>query len=378
MKIAFITTSVIPSSTANSIQAMKVVHANGLLGQTVKLWVPDFGNADWETIADIYGVNQPFDITWLPFTPSRKQYDFSWKAVRAANQWGADVIYTWSLQAAVIALLQNKPAVLELHDYPMGRLGPVLFRAFMRFSGRKLILCTTNALARGLEARFHLQFAPGELLIAPNGCDLERYANLPNPQDARRQLGLEEGFTVGYSGHFYPGRGMDLLAAIASALPGVCFLWMGGKPEDIEPWQQWLDSQHNKNVTITGFIANSKLPLYQAAADVLVMPYGRCIAGSSGGNIADVINPMKMFDYLAAGRALVASDIPVFHEVLHEGITLFCRPEQPESWVQAITRLKEDPQLRQRLAQNAKKEAARYSWTERALNTLALLEKLLK
>ena len=378
MKIAFITTSVIPSNTANSIQAMKVVHAHHQLGQSVHVWVPDFGKAEWDLLADQYGLGTPFEITWLPFSPSKKQYDFCWKAVRAAVNWGADVIYTWSLQAAVFALLRKRVTVMEFHDYPMGHVGPTLFRVLMRMRGVKLILSTTHALARGLEERFRIQFSPQQLQIAPNGCDLERYADLPEAPQARQQLGLTDTFTVGYSGHFYAGRGMDLLTAIARRLPDTHFLWVGGRPEDVQPWRNALAQQSITNITITGFIPNSQLPLYQAAADVLVMPYGTRIAGSSGGDIAEVINPMKMFDYLAAGRALVASDIPVFHEVLHKGIARFCPPDLPEAWVDTIAALRDNPQERERISAQAKQEAAQYSWTRRAQTTLERLELLLK
>jgi len=378
VKFAFITTSVIPSSTANSIQAMKVVHTYCKLGYVSKLWVPDFGRADWQMLAEIYGVNAPFDIEWESFKPALKQYDFSWKSVRSAINWGADIIYTWSLQAAVFALWHKKAVIIELHDYPMGRIGPILFRVLMQSKGKKLVLCTTKALAEGIEKRYKLRFDPKELQIAPNGCEPEQYQNLPDPPEARFRLGLKEGFTVVYSGHFYSGRGMDLLTKIAEALPNINFLWAGGKQTDIEPWPQHLSDKHILNVTITGFIPNSQLPLYQAAADVLVMPYGRRIAGSSGGNIAEIINPMKMFDYLAAGRALVASDIPVFHEVLHRGVALFCQPDVPEEWISTITKLSQDANLRQQLAHSAKKEALKYAWSTRSLNTLTQLEELLQ
>lgn len=378
MKIAFITTSVIPSSTANSIQVMKVAHAHRALGQSVRLWAPDFGSTTWEQLADQYGLAEAFEVAWLPFTPSRKQYDFCWNAVRAAIEWGADVIYTWSLQAAVFALLQKRPVVMEFHDFPMGRIGPTLYRGWMRMSGKKLILTTTKALADGLEKRFRIPIPSQQLQIAPNGCDLERYAHLPEPGQARRELCLAENFTVGYSGHFYAGRGMDLLIAIAIGLPDVSFLWVGGKPEDVQLWRQALERENIRNITITGFIPNSRLPLYQAAADVLVMPYGTRISGSSGGEISAVINPMKMFDYLAAGRALVASDIQVFHEVLHEGIAVICPPDDSGAWIKAITSLRDDPEKRAHIGTNAKQEAVKYSWTRRASNTLDLLEKQLK
>ena len=176
----------------------------------------------------------------------------------------------------------------------------------------------------------------------------------PYPEEARKQLGLRDGFTVGYSGHFYPGRGMELLTEIARLLPEVNFLWMGGRQEDIAPWQETLAEQSIHNVTITGFIPNSRLPLYQAAADVLVMPYGKKISGSSGGDISRVINPMKMFDYLAAGRPIIASEIPVFHEILTKETAIFCEPENAQDWAKAIQDLQDNPEKRAQMGASAK------------------------
>lgn len=373
MKIACITTSVIPSNTANSIQAMKVCHALKELNNDVQLWIPEFRKGDWDELADIYGLKTEFPVQWLPFQPVFKQYDFSWRSVRKACNWGADVIYTWSLQAAVFALLRGKTTVMEFHDFPMGNFGPRLFQKYVDLPSKKLTLCTTRALAQGLEEKYGFQFQEDNLQIAPNGVEMERYINLPESKTARKQLGLEQGLTIGYSGHFYPGRGMDILLDLAKALPKLNFLWVGGRPEDIAPWQKKLKTLSIDNVTITGFIPNSKLPLYQAAADILLMPYSREISGSSGGNIARVINPMKMFDYLASGRAIAASDIPVFHEVLSDKNVVFCKPEDSTDWVKAIQSLAKDANKRKKLGNQSRKDAAKYTWKRRAQTTLDIL-----
>jgi len=378
MKIACITTSVVPSKTANSIQAMKVVHALHEIGHEVTLWVPEFKKSNWDEIADIYGLRSRFEITWVRYLPISKQYDFCWKAVASANRWGAQVVYTWALQAAVFAQMRGLPAAMEFHDFPMGRLGPELFKIFASSSQKKLSLCTTRALAEGMEDRYHYKFHPDELQIAPNGTEIERYADLPSPENARQSLNLPQGFTVGYSGHFYVGRGMELLTEIARQMPEVNFLWVGGRAEDIAPWQQQLNDQDIHNVTITGFIPNSRLPLYQAAADVLAMPYGKKISGSSGGDISKVINPMKMFDYMAAGRPILASNIPVFHEVLHDEIALFCESENPTSWISAIRALQQDGLRRENMGASAKQESHKYTWKNRAHLTTSRLEKILK
>jgi len=378
MRIAAISTSRIPSHTANSIQVMKVCQALRQKNQEIKLWVPGYQTDGWSELADQYGLKTSFDIEWLKFNSQCKQYDFSWKAVRAAIHWDADVIYTWALQAAVLSAIQNRFTVMEFHDYPMGALGPVWFRLFMHAPGKKLILTTTQSLANGLRTRFKLEFPDTMLQIAPNGTELERYQSLPDSKKARKELGIPENFTLLYSGHFYAGRGMDLMIELAQSLPQFQFLWVGGQEQDIEPWKRKLRNMGIRNVLLTGFIPNARLPLYQAAGDILLMPYQMEIAGSSGGNIVKVINPMKMFDYLASKRVILASDIPIFHEVLSEKNCVFCPPDDVQTWTQAILDLEGNPQKMEKLAASAYRDAARFTWSSRADRTLLKIQTLLE
>ena len=377
MKIAAISTSLIPSNTANSIQVMKVCQAFRQLDNEVKLWLPKFKTATWPEMAERYGISTPFEIEWVEFQQSLKQYDFCWRSVRSGIQWGADVIYTWALQTAAFSSMRNKTTVMEFHDYPMGLLGPFWFRIFIKAPGKKLLLTTTRSLAEGIQERFHLEIPKEILQIAPNGTDIERYQTLPNSEEARHQLGILNRFTIMYTGHFYHGRGMELMLGMAQALPQFQFLWVGGQEKDIEPWKKILQDKGIQNVIITGFINNARLPLYQAAGDVLLMPYQREIAGSSGGNIVKVINPMKMFDYLATRRAILASDIQIFHEVLNEHNAFFCPPEDVNAWVRAILLLAENQPKREKLARQAGKDAEHFSWKNRASQTLAKLHSII-
>lgn len=372
MKIASITTSPMPTSTAHSIQAIKVTQA---LAQTsggeVCLWTPGSRQMDWATMADNYGLSTPFRIEWLPARPPWQRYDFASAAIQAARQWGADMIYTWTIQAALMATWYSIPVIQEMHDVPMGHMGPLLFRLVTKSRSPHRILCTTQALRARLEDQIRRPLPKNEVLIAPNGTDMGRYQNLPDAVHARSLLQLPEKFTVVYSGHFYPGRGMDLLLDLARAFPQVSFLWIGGKPQDVEPWRIRLQQDKMENVTLTGFIENSRLPMYQAAADVLVMPYHQAVSDSGGGNIVDVFNPMKMFDYLAAGRPILSSDLPVLHEVLNTRNAMFAQPGDSADWVNALTRLIEDPGRRQRLSTQALQDAPQYDWRVRAKKALS-------
>jgi glycosyltransferase involved in cell wall biosynthesis len=371
MKIAVIATSSVPAATANSIQVMKVCQALTEIGFTVHLWVPGTEQISWDQIADYYGLRVPFEISWIPTPLTWRRYDFAWKAISRAKTWGADVIYTWMPQTALFSLWRKIPVLNEIHMLPSGRIGPWLFRQFIKHPGKKRLIIITDALRRSLEQTYLVDFSTQDFLIAPMGSEPERYTDLPDPPGARTQLGLPDKITVGYTGHFYRGRGMEVLLGLALAFPEVHFLWIGGHPQDKKYWQEHLLSSGIQNVSLTGFIPNSNLPLYQAAADILVMPYGRTISVSSGGNTADVCSPMKMFDYIASGRAIITSDLPVLHEVLNTNNAVFCPPDDLAAWTAALGHLLSDETLRKQLSDQAKSDALKYTWRSRAKKSLS-------
>jgi len=371
MKIACVSTSRIPSSTANSIQVMKACHALAVLGHEVCLWVPGENQADWAGLSETYGLTTPFEIRWLPSKKFWRRYDFSLVAMQEAKRWGAKLFYTWLLPAAVLSLWQGIPTLLELHDVVTGQVGPRSYQMFCKhWKTKKRLLVITQALKNKLETQSGIQLGDEDVQIAPNGADLERYANLPDPATARFQLGLPEIFTAVYSGHFYNGRGMDVLVEMARSLPQMHFLWVGGTEQGKNEWKVQLDELGIKNVTLTGFVSNAHLPLYQAAAEVMLMPYERSIAGSSGGNSADICSPMKMFDYLACGRVILSSDLAVIHEVLNTQNAIFCQPGNASGWVEALREIASQPEKQAELSAQARLDAANYSWTNRARKAL--------
>ena len=372
MKIAVITNSRIPSLTANSIQAMKVCQALAELGHDIRLFAPrETEPASWDSLLPHYGLRLTFPIEWLPSLPALKRYDFTIHSIRAAHKFKPDLLYTWLLNPAVAALWLGWPVVLEIHAEITGRVGPWLMRRFWRSSTRKRMLVTTRPLQNAVETVAGLTFPDEAVQVAPNGVDLTQYQSLPGAAEARRQLGLPDKPTAGFTGHIYPGRGADLLFELAVRMPDVHFLWVGGKPDLVDYWGSRLREAGASNVTMTGFVENSRLPLYQSAADVLLMPYGRSISASSGQDIAEVINPMKMFDYMAAGRAILSADLPVIHEVLNENNAVFCKPGDVDAWERTLREILRNEPQRLALGAQAQRDVAGYTWAaraERALN----------
>jgi len=372
MRITAISASRIPSDTANSIQVMKACQGLVQVGHKVTLLAPGEVSASPEGLASHYGLATPFDVVHLPGNSRRL---FTWNAVRHAQHHGAQLVYAWPPQSAFFGRLAGLPVVLELHDLPTGRMGPLWVRLLMRAGGHKRLLVITRALQQALERELQLHLDDRDVLIAPNGVDLERFANLPDPGSARRQLGLPEAQTVVCTGHLYAGRGAELFLDLAAETHGTQFTWVGGRPEDVDHWKAQAAARGLENVTFTGFVPNEKLPLYQAAADILLMPYGRVIGISTGvGRSAEVSSPMKMFEYMAAGRAILTSDLPVLREVLDDNTAVFCPPEDRAAWLQALKRLLADARLRDGLGKRARQAAETHTWVERARRALAGFE----
>ena len=394
MRSALITNSRIPSLTANSIQAMKVAQGLIDLGHMVRVFAPAEGEAPTpEQLIVHYGLHTAPFIKLLPSIRGLKRLDFIFHARRAAKKFNANLIYTWLPQSAALGLRGGLPVVLEMHADVAGRFGAWWLRQFWVARGRKLMTVTTHALRLALEQSALMDFPDDSVLIAANAVDLDRYENLPAPEAARRELRLPEGPTVGFTGHIYPGRGAHLLFELARQLPEAWFLWVGGTPELVEFWRTRLAADGLHNVVMTGFVDQQRIPLHQAAADLLLMPYGRVIQASSGQDIGAVINPMKMFEYMAAGRAIVSADLPSIREVLNEKNAVLCPPageaieagrgesrlahtaQQEKSsadsehviaqWKAAIEGLLHDSAKRAALGAQARRDVEKFSWVER-------------
>jgi glycosyltransferase involved in cell wall biosynthesis len=381
MKVLIAAPTYLPSRRANTLQVMKMAQALHGLGYEICVLVPDQGaESEYprDEIKQLYGLQSDLNIVWLPVNPYLRGYDYSIKIVRYFRRWGGDVLYTRLPQAAAFGSALKLPTVFEIHDLPGGFMGSWLFRRFLQGSGSRRLVVITQALKADVEKQFGKLLQSPFAVVAPDGVDLVRYENIPAPEEARRSLresqGVlipEEKFTLGYSGHFYPGRGMDQILAVASKSPEFTFLLIGGNHQDIDVIRSEVSVRALDNIIITGFIPNLNLPLYQAACNVLLMPYQEVVEASSGGDIAKYLSPMKMFEYLACGRVVIASDLPVLREVLNDQNSILLHSNDVDAWVEAISDISTDSLRQKSLSERSKNDAMKYSWESRVEQILS-------
>ena len=363
MKIAMIAPGAIPAQTANSVQVMKMANALTAIGHDVRLYALDGGGElQWDGLAKLYGLSRRFRVVLVPARAFFRRYDYSLVAVREARQWGADYIYTRVPQAAAWAARRGTPTIFELHDMPSGKMGPRLLRQFLRGSGAKRVVVNTKHLAKQVGQQYSI--GTEMITLAPNGVDLAQYASLPDPHTARKKLGLPEKFTAGYSGHLYKGRGISFMFELARKLPDVTFLFIGGRSQDLEARKR--ESEMIPNVLFAGFVPNGELPMYQAACDVLLIPYRAQVSASSAEDIAAFTNPLKMFEYLAARRPVLASNLPILREVLNEANAIILPIGDPVAWQAAIEDLKSSDSKRAALANAGRATVEEFTWEKRA------------
>jgi glycosyltransferase involved in cell wall biosynthesis len=199
-------------------------------------------------------------------------------------------------------------------------------------------------------------FRDEQVLVAPNGAPpprpVEREATRPWP-------GRAGALQVGYAGQLYPGKGMEIVAALAPRMPEVEFHVLGGMEGDLSRWKRVAAAP---NLHWHGFVPQRDLSASLARLDVALLPVQRHAQGYDRGrpiDIAQHTSPIKLFDYLAHGRAVIASDLPVLREVLDEEVARLAPPDDADAWIAALRELA-DPARREALAR-----AGHRRWEER-------------
>ena len=207
-----------------------------------------------------------------------------------------------------------------------------------------------------------------KLFVAHDGADPARSTT----PDAPAASGATRRPRVVYVGSLFAGKGMELIAEIAPRLPGFDFVVAGGSGPLLDEWRGRVREQ--QNVAMLGHLPHRDVPALIAGADVVVAPYLRRVITVDGAfDAAQWMSPLKIFEYMAHGKAIVTSDLPVIREILRAGDTaLLCDPDDPSAWVAAIRAIVADPQLRARLQANALDAFTRqHSWDRRARALLA-------
>jgi glycosyltransferase involved in cell wall biosynthesis len=206
--------------------------------------------------------------------------------------------------------------------------------------------------------------------------DLSGYQHLADRAEARSKLSLprEERLAV-YTGQLFPWKGVDTLVEAAAHLPGCAILLVGGHERDRQRLAGIVARRGTKDrIRFVDQVPPGEVQDFLRAADLLVLP-------NSGKELisAEYTSPMKLFEYMAARRPIVATDLPSLREVLrHEENALLVPPDDPKALAGAMARLLTDQALGDKLTACAGREVVRYEWKERARGIKAFISGTMK
>jgi len=391
MRILYLADIRFPLERANGIQTMETCYALGERGHEVRLVVrPDTHSPARDPFA-YYGLPRSDRVT-IERAPvsgpqiARRFGYLSFALGRSLGNARADVLMTRDLGTASmltrIPRTMRAPFVYESHGYapevtaalpemltdarPAGvrRLKRLASREAAVWRGADGYVTITAGLKEILEKRFGRR---SRAAVIPDGVRLHNGRAFEFPPAGAETL-------VGYAGHLYPWKGVDVLLEAVARTRGITALIVGGHEQEGD--RARLESLAARlgitnRVTFTGHVDPSRVADMLTRATILALPNTPSAASSH------FTSPLKLFEYMAAGRAIVASDLPAIREVLeHDKNALLVTAGDPEALARSLERLTADRDCAMRLARQAFSDVADYSWERRAARLEGLLNEV--
>ena len=286
-----------------------------------------------------------------------------------------------SLGGVLLARALGVPLIVEYNgcgiwiadhwDRPLPHRG--IFGAIERANLRHahLIVAVSNVLRDELLEK---GVEPHRILVCPNGVDPDVFCPERDGAAVRGRLDLEGKKVVGFIGTFGPWHGAEVLAHSACEVlrghPTAAFLFVGDGPERIRVQEILRRGGVEDRCRFSGLVPQDEAPDYLAACDLFVSPH---VPNPDGSRFFG--SPTKLFEYMAMGRGIVASDLEQIGEVLKDGETaLLVPPGDPAALAAAVGTLLRDPALAGRLGEAARRQAVQeHTWERNARDILDLV-----
>jgi glycosyltransferase involved in cell wall biosynthesis len=336
----------LPSEHAHAIQILHTCDALAAAGTSVRLPVKRNPERRVGSIAEAlarYGLSpRPgLRIEWLPF--QHKTVSGLWLRLRLRMAPGRPVFYVRHLRLAPLAARRG-PVIVELHA-----LEPDTARAV---AAADAVVTLTEGLAAEVRARFRPS-CPVEVI--PDAADPGVFRPVTSPGPARAV----------YLGQLMPWKGVDVLLHALARVPGLPALVIGGRAGD-DPRREELrhlaaELGVGERVEWTGWLPPAEAWRRLRRGDIGVVPT------RAGGSQELSTSPLKLFEYLACGLPVVASDLPALREIVRadENGLLFAEGD-PDTLAAALARLAAHPEEHARLSAGALHGAAERTWMARA------------
>lgn len=381
--IVYVSNTRLPTEKAHGLALIKLCEAFHNSGYGVEVVTPWLWRASKKDVYSYYGVPSVFPVRYVPtidlvpfpllrrLTFLLQMVSFSFVAAiycffkyRNRN----DVIY-FSHDYMPLSFLSilSQPIFYDIHHFP-GKNS--LYRRVMRRS------VGFSVQTKWKVSALHDQFGVPEYRIAywPNGTDVGKFSITTSRDEARATLGITSPYPlVLYTGQLFTWKGVETLVRAVPYLPEKITVGIvGGDQEDRDRILR-EEGAHDPRVIFYPSQEHAAIPLWLRAADVLILP------NTGTQKVARLYtSPMKLFEYMASGRPIVASDIPSVREIVSDEEVFFAEADNPTAFAKQIRFVLDHPEEARRRSENAHARVQEFTWLRRAGVLGAHMERLLK
>jgi len=286
------------------------------------------------------------------------------------HQHAIDAIYErhafFLFSTALLANRQQLPFIVEVNELvgdERVRAQPLLAPLVRKldrfvFHSATAIVVVSPHLKRRITA---LGINPEKILVLPNGVDREDYEPLPDGYEVRKKLGLQRTLTIGFIGGLVPWHKLETLLEVFGDLekshPDLRLVLLGQGPLLGELQKLASDLGLADKVLFPGSVGHGEIPAHLAAFDIAVVPHSNAYR-----------SPIKLFEYLAAGRPVVAPGTEPIRSVIKSGThALLFETNDPHGLQTALTALINDPELRESVGKSGRRHVLTYhTWDNNA------------
>ncbi|MCZ6594185.1 MAG: glycosyltransferase [Bacteroidetes bacterium] len=382
--VAYILEQHLPAQRGDCHQALATISTLTAEGLNIKLIIPTkwWGfftakEAFKQELLEFYEIQNNFDISrfmYLPFTPSivDKIFHCLLAPIYAAIR-KYDLIYTRNCLIAVIALSLGKKVVLEVFKvYYQDKMSVAKYLARRTNFSNSLSIITHSRLSE--ESLIEIGAAKEKIRFIPNGFNPDFFTPRLTQSEARKKLGWnEDEKIVCYTGRIDRLKSIDTILELAARTKEIKYVIIGNSLNDTDDWIVHAARRKGlKNIKWKPWAKVGDLPKYLFASDILIIPP----SSKPMTKYHDTVLPMKTFIYLAAGRPIIAPDLPDVVEVLNERNSALVEPDNLDLAEKIIRKIFENQSWACSLANQALLDSQNFTWQSRAKRIINFLEEV--
>lgn len=366
MKILYVSNNRFPTEKAHGLQIAKMCEAFLEAGAELQLVVPDrkqTADVNSQSPKEFYGlrreinVRRIYNIDFLQssFLPRIIAYfiqsiSFAISFIYRRKNFKYDVIYSRTI---LPMLFEKNKWFFEAHTFPKSFFGRLFQQIVLKKSAG--IICISDGLRRKYESIYD-----GKILTAEDGVDLRIFGD-KKTMKAVPEKAKGPGVIL-YTGSPYGWKGVFTLAKATSKMKNIEMIFLGGNHTEPEFLRL---KKYAQDAKVLPYVSYLEVPKFIEKADVLVIPNSAKDAISKEDS-----SPLKLFEYMASGKKIVASDVPAIRSVLSEKEAWFFKPDDADDLRKVLENALSSRNIK---GEQAAMKAKNYSWSNRAEKIISFL-----